>query len=57
MFKNRKISWKRNLACIWIGQLLAMAGTSLVIPIIPLFLREKFGMTDEARAIAVSIFF
>lgn len=52
-----KISWKRNLACIWIGQLLAMAGTSLVIPFIPLFLREKFGMTDEARAIAVSIFF
>ena len=53
-----KISWKRNLACIWIGQILAMAGTSMVIPFIPLFLREKLGFVDEAqRAMAVSLFF
>ena len=34
-----------------------MAGTSMVIPFIPLFLREKLGFVDEAeRAIAVSLF-
>ena len=55
---NKNISWKRNLACIWIGQILAMAGTSMVIPFIPLFLREKLGFVDEAqRAMAVSLFF
>ena len=55
---THKISWKRNLACIWIGQILAMAGTSMVIPFIPLFLREKLGFVDEAqRAMAVSLFF
>ena len=55
---NKKVSWKRNLACIWVGQILAMAGTSMVIPFIPLFLREKLGFVDEAqRAMAVSLFF
>ena len=55
---EKTISWKRNLACIWIGQILAMAGTSMVIPFIPLFLREKMGFVDEAeRAMAVSLFF
>ncbi|MBE6366345.1 MAG: multidrug efflux MFS transporter [Lentisphaerae bacterium] len=54
----KKISWKRNLACIWIGQLLAMAGTSMVLPFIPLFLREKLGIAAEAqRAMAVSMFY
>ena len=54
---SKNISWKRNLACIWCGQILSMAGTSMVIPFIPLFLREKLGFVDEAeRAIAVSLF-
>ena len=54
---KKNISWKRNLACIWIGQILAMAGTSMVIPFIPLFLREKLGFVNEAeRALAVSLF-
>ena len=58
MTYKRKISWKRNLVFIWLGQLLAMAGTSMVIPFIPLFLREKLGIEEEAeRAMAVSIFF
>lgn len=55
---EKPISWKRNLACVWLGQILAMAGTSMVIPFIPLFLREKLGFVDEAqRAMAVSLFF
>ena len=54
---SKNVSWKRNLACIWFGQILAMAGTSMVIPFIPLFLREKLGFVDEAeRALAVSLF-
>ena len=54
---KKNISWKRNLACIWFGQILAMAGTSMVIPFIPLFLREKLGFVNEAeRALAVSLF-
>ena len=58
MTKTHKISWKRNLVCIWMGQLLAMAGTSMVIPFIPLFLREKLGFEDEIqRAMAISMFF
>ena len=55
---KKNISWKRNLACVWCGQILSMAGTSMVIPFIPLFLREKLGFVDEAeRAMAVSLFF
>lgn len=58
MNKSKNISWKRNLACIWFGQLMAMAGNSMVLPFIPLFLREKLGFTAEAeRALAVSLFF
>lgn len=58
MKKLRQISWKRNLICVWFGQLLAMAGSSMVLPFIPLFLREKLGITDEAqRAMAVSLFY
>ena len=54
---KKNISWKRNLACVWCGQILSMAGTSMVIPFIPLFLREKLGFVNEAeRALAVSLF-
>ncbi len=54
----REISWKQNLFFIWVGQILAMAGTSLALPFIPLYLREHFGVVDEAeRAVAVSLFY
>lgn len=58
MSKNDFRHWKRNLACVWLGQLLAMAGTSFVIPFIPIFLREKMGIEAEGeRAMVVSLFF
>ena len=50
--------WKRNLLCIWLGQLLAMAGSSFVLPFIPIFVREKMGIEEETqRAMVVSMFF
>lgn len=54
----KKVSWRRNLFCIWLGQLLAMAGTSMVIPFMPIYLREVLGFADEAeRAWATSVFY
>ena len=50
--------WKRNLLCIWLGQILAMAGSSFVLPFIPIFVREKMGIEEESqRAMVVSMFF
>ena len=41
------INWKRNLVGIWIGQILCMAGFSSIIPFVPLFIRDKYHITDE----------
>ena len=46
---RRRISWKRNLFVVWIGQLLALSGVSFVLPFIPLYIRERFGIDDEAQ--------
>lgn len=54
----KKISWKRNLAAIWIGQICSTAGTSMTLPFIPIYLRTEMGIEDEgARAVATSLFF
>lgn len=45
--QNVKINWKKNLICTWIGQLLCMAGYSAIMPFIPLFIRDKYHITDE----------
>lgn len=39
------MSWRRNLFLMWICQFIAMLGMSLVIPFLPLFVRE-LGVTD-----------
>jgi len=39
------VSWRRNLFVMWICQFIAMLGMSLVIPFLPLFVRE-LGITD-----------
>ena len=41
------INWKQNLVCTWIGQILCMAGYAAIMPFIPLFIRDKFQITDE----------
>ncbi len=50
--------WARNLVLMWFSQLLVLAGFDAVIPFIPLYLGDQFGITDTAlRGIYVSIFF
>ena len=39
--------WKRNLAVLWVTQFLAVSGMALVLPFLPLFLRE-LGIEDNA---------
>ena len=41
------VSWKQNLVCTWIGQILCMAGYAAIMPFIPLFIRDKYHITDE----------
>ena len=58
MLIMKKISWKRNLAAIWIGQICSTAGTSMTLPFIPIYLRTELGIADDgARAVATSLFF
>ena len=47
MDQARPINWKRNLICAWIGQLLCIAGSSAILPFMPLFIREKYHVTDD----------
>ena len=44
-----KISWKKNLFFIWFSQILALAGFAGIMPFIPLFIRQKFHVTDERQ--------
>lgn len=39
-------SWKINLAVLWIGNFLVMAGMTMITPFLPLYLKT-FGMTDN----------
>ena len=34
------VSWRRNLVAIWFAELVAIAGFTVVIPILPLYMRE-----------------
>lgn len=43
----KKISWKRNLVMLWLSQLAVMSGFSAMIPFIPLFIKSKFGITEN----------
>ncbi len=38
--------WKRNLALLWIDQLLVLAGFAAAMPFIPLFVADKLGIVD-----------
>ncbi len=40
-------NWKRNLIGVWLSQILCMAGFSSVMPFIPIFIREKYHISDE----------
>lgn len=54
-----ELSWKRNLFCVWLSQILAMAGFAAIYPFVPIFFRDVYGMTDPAVCgvwVAVLIF-
>ncbi|MDD3154760.1 MAG: MFS transporter [Victivallaceae bacterium] len=48
MNQELNISWKQNLICIWISQILCMAGFSLIYPFVPIFFRDVYHMNDQA---------
>lgn len=41
-------SWRKNLYIIWLAQLIAMIGMSMVVPFLPLFIKT-LGVTDIAE--------
>ncbi|MCI0450167.1 MAG: MFS transporter [Chlorobi bacterium] len=42
------LGWRKNLYIIWFAQLIAMIGMSMVIPFLPLFVKE-LGVTETAE--------
>ncbi len=38
--------WKKNLIVLWFGQFLVMAGMTMIIPFMPLYLQSDLGLTD-----------
>lgn len=47
MTRHREINWKKNLLYIWLTQILTMAGFSSALPFIPIYIRDKWAITDE----------
>ncbi len=39
--------WKRNLIVLWFGQFLVMAGMTMIIPFLPLYLQFDLGLSDQ----------
>ncbi len=44
-----EINWRKNLWFLWISQMLGLAGFAGIMPFIPLFIKQKFGITDEVQ--------
>ena len=45
----KKVSWQKNLLLLWLSQLAVMSGFSAMIPFVPLFIKENFGITQTAE--------
>ncbi|MDO4571471.1 MAG: MFS transporter [Planctomycetia bacterium] len=43
----RSINWKRNLIFIWLSQILSIAGFSSAMPFIPIYIRDRWGISGE----------
>ncbi|MBR4221726.1 MAG: MFS transporter [Victivallales bacterium] len=39
--------WKKNLLLLWISQILVVVGYAAALPFIPLFISERYGITDD----------
>ncbi len=46
---ENQVSWKRNLAVIWVAQFFSIMAFSFSLPILPLFVRD-LGVADAGRA-------
>ena len=44
-----EINWKRNLFVVWLGQIIAHCAHSFALPFIPLYMRWRFHLDDEAE--------
>ena len=45
----KKISWQKNLLLLWLSQLAVMSGFSAMIPFVPLFMKEKYGIIETSE--------
>ncbi len=45
--QQKEINWKKNLFFIWLSQILSLAGFSSAIPFIPIYIRDRWGITSE----------
>ncbi len=44
---EKKINWKTNLFFIWLSQILSIIGFASAVPFIPIYIRDKWGITGE----------
>ena len=52
-----QVSWKLNLAMLWLSQLLILAGFQAFGPFVPLFIEDVLGVTDKVQlAAAITAF-
>ena len=45
---SKPINWKSNLFFIWLAEICSRAGFSMSLPFIAYYMRDRFGMGDEA---------
>lgn len=45
-----RVSWQRNLAVLWVAELLSIAGFSVVLPFLPYYVQE-LGITDKNQIV------
>ena len=54
---TQNINWKRNLWAVWLSQFLSLSGFGMCGPFIPLFIKDKLGVADDAeRGALVAVF-
>ena len=54
---TKEINWKINLFVIWLSQILAHCAMSFALPFMPLYMRVRFNLDDEAqRGMYVAMF-
>ncbi|MDO5552695.1 MAG: MFS transporter [Planctomycetia bacterium] len=44
---EKPVRWKRNLLFIWLSQILSIGGYASAMPFIPIYIRDRWGITSE----------